>query len=752
MGMLDMLGMMGDTIMKRVRVAAAFTLILADCALIVVLAAPPDQLDARVDALLSQMTLAEKLGQLQQLDGSADGSEKPEHAGLIRKGLLGSTLNVRGAARTNALQRIAMEQFRLAIPLLFAYDVIHGYRTIFPIPLGLAATWDPAVIERVAAISARESRAAGIRWTFAPMVDIARDPRWGRIAEGAGEDPYLGASMAAAWVRGFQGDSFAAPERVLACAKHWVAYGAAEGGRDYNTVDMSERTLREIYFPPFKAAVDAGVATLMSAFNDLNGIPATANRFTLTDVLRGEWAFRGFVVSDYNAVRELLVHGIAVDDAEAAREALTAGVDMEMVSRTFAQQVPTLIERSRLATTDVDRAVRRVLRLKIETGLFENPYTPEGTERTVLLHADHRAAASDSAARSFVLLKNEDSVLPLATSGGPIAVIGPLADDQKTLLGPWSADGNASDAVSLLTGLRARLGSNRPVAFARGCGTIACPTTEGFGEAVTIARKADVIVLAVGESADMSGEAASRSSLDLPGQQLELVKSVQAVGKPVIVVLMNGRPLTVGWLAEHVSAILETWFAGTEGGTAIAAALVGDVTPGGKLPATFPRAVGQVPLYYNHKHTGRPPGAPKYTSKYLDVDSTPLFPFGFGLSYSSFRLSNLQLDAASIPPDGSIRVGVDVENTGARQGDEVVQVYLTKATASVTPRVETLAGFRRVTLRPGARQRLSFQLGAPQLGMLDRELRFGVTPGAFQVTVGTSSVGGLKSTFTVSRK
>jgi len=731
---------------------ATLVIVAVSCALSLTRAAPADLVDARVEALLSKMTLAEKLGQLQQLDGSADGNFKPEHPDLIRKGLMGSTLNVRGAARTNALQRIAMEQPRVAVPLLFAYDVIHGYRTIFPIPLGLAATWDPAVIERAATVSAKESRAAGIRWTFAPMVDIARDPRWGRIAEGAGEDPYLGAAMAAAWVRGFQGDSYAAPERLLACAKHWVAYGAAEGGRDYNTADVSERTLREVYFPPFKAAVDAGVATLMSAFNDLNGIPATANPFTLTDVLRGEWHFGGFVVSDYNAVRELMVHRAAASEAEAAREALTAGVDMEMVSRTFAGEVPKLIEQGRLSVADVDRAVTRVLGTKIMSGLFENPYAPEGAEATVLLSPDHRAAARESAGRSFVLLKNAGHVLPLATTGGPVAVIGPLADDQNALLGSWPGDGRAGDTVSLLAGLRAKLGSGRAVLFAKGCATIACSSTDGFDQAAAIARQTDTVVLAVGESADMSGEAASRSSLDLPGRQLDLVRRIQEAGKPTVVVLMNGRPLTIGWIAEQVPAILETWFAGTEGGSAIAAALVGDVNPGGKLPVTFVRTVGQVPFYYNHKHTGRPPNTTKYTSKYLDVESTPLFPFGFGLSYTSFRLSGLQLSAATIPSDGSIRVEADIENTGARPGDEVVQLYLRRAAASVTPRVETLTAFRRVTLTPGAKQRLSFQLGTAELGMLDRRLRFVVEPGDFQVMVGTSSVEGLTTEFKVTAR
>ena len=696
-------------------------------------------IEQKINALLARMTLEEKLGQLQQLDGESNGNFRPEHRDLVRKGLLGSTLNVRGAQRTNELQRIAIEESRLKIPLLFGFDVIHGYRTILPVPLGDASSWDPAVAETSASIAAAEARSSGVHWTFAPMVDIARDARWGRIVEGSGEDPYLGASLARARVRGFQGRDYSAPDKVLACAKHWVAYGAAEAGRDYNTTDMSERTLREIYFPPFKAAVDEGVGTLMSAFNDLNGVPSSANPFTLTQVLRGEWKFDGFVVSDYTSVQELINHGLAANEKEAARLALNAGVDMEMVSRDFNKHGPDLSRNGQLSQATIDEAVRRILRIKFRLGLFEHPYVDEARERSVILSSANVAAARELAARSMVLLKNEREVLPLSKGVKSIALIGPLADDQQDLLGSWSGDGQASDAVTLLTGVKAKVSPSTKINYAKGCDVNGI-STEGFDEAVRVARESDVVIVAVGESAGMSGEASSRSSLDLPGQQLDLVKALHAAGKPMIVVLMNGRPLTINWIAENTPAILETWFAGTQGGNAIADVLFGDVNPGGKLPVTFPRSVGQEPLYYNHMNTGRPPNAnEKYTSKYLDVSWTPLFPFGYGLSYTQFRLSNLQLSATRIRPDGRVTVSFEVENTGQRTGDEVVQLYIRDVAASVTRPVQELKGFQRITLRPGEKRRIEFMLMPEHLGFYNREMRFVVEPGEFKVMVGTSS-------------
>jgi beta-glucosidase len=694
--------------------------------------------EREINALLARMTLAEKLGQLQQLDGEANGNYRPEHLELVRKGLLGSTLNVRGAARTNELQRAAIEQSRLKIPVLFGFDVIHGYRTIFPVPLGEAGSWDPAVAETSASIAAAEARAAGVHWTFAPMLDIARDARWGRIVEGAGEDPYLGSAFARARVRGFQGRDYSALDKVLACAKHWVAYGAAEAGRDYNTTDMSEGTLRQVYFPPFKAAVDEGIGTFMSAFNDLNGVPASANPFTLTKVLRGEWKFDGFVVSDYTSVQELIQHGLAANEADAAQLALNAGVDMEMVSRLYNKHGADLLRSGQLSQATIDEAVRRILRIKFRLGLFDHPYVDESRERSVILSTANLAAARELAARAMVLLKNDRETLPLSKNVKSIALIGPLADDQLDMLGSWNGDGQAADAVTLLAGIRAKVPATK-INYAKGC-DIDSDSTAGFDEAVRKARESDVVIAAVGESAGMSGEASSRANLDLPGRQLDLLKALQATGKPVVVVLMNGRPLTINWLAENSPAILETWFAGTQAGNAIADVLFGDVNPGGKLPATFPRTVGQEPLYYNHLNTGRPPDANnKYTSKYLDVSWTPLYPFGYGLSYTQFRLQNLQLSAQTIRPDGRVTVSVDVENVGQRAGDEVVQLYIRDVAASVSRPVRELKGFQRVTLRPGEKRRLEFILTPELLGFYNRDLRFVVEPGEFRVMVGTSS-------------
>ncbi|HEV2835892.1 MAG TPA: glycoside hydrolase family 3 N-terminal domain-containing protein, partial [Pyrinomonadaceae bacterium] len=669
--------------MKR----TSLILLVAACVLLAAIAPAHSQrardVEQQVNALLAKMTLAEKLGQLQQLDGEANGNFRPEHLELARKGLLGSTLNVRGAQRTNQLQRVAVNESRLKIPLLFGFDVIHGYRTIFPIPVGEAASWDPTLAERSTAVAAQEANNAGVRWTFAPMLDIARDPRWGRITEGAGEDPFLGAAFAAARVRGFQGADYSAPDKILACAKHWVAYGAAEGGRDYNTTDLSENTLREIYFPPFKAAVDAGVGTLMSSFNAINGVPASANPFTLTKVLRDEWKFDGFVVSDYTSVKELINHGIAANEEQAAAVALTAGVDMEMVSRSYNQFGPQLLEQHKLTQATIDEAVRRVLRIKYRLGLFDHSYTDEAREPQSLLRPESLTLARQIAARSMVLLKNDRSALPLNKSVKSIAVIGPLADDRRAPLGWWAGDGREENTITPLAGIKAKVGAQTRVGYAKGC-DIKDDSTAGFAEAIALAKESDVAVVFVGESADMVGEAASRSSLDLPGRQMDLVKAIHATGKPTVVVLVNGRPLTIGWIVDNVPAILESWMGGSQSGNAIADVLFGDVNPGGKLPVTFPRTVGQVPIYYNHMNTGRPPEAEnRYTSKYLDVPWTSLFPFGYGLSYTTFKLSNLQLSAPRMRANEKLTVSVEVENSGSRAGDEVVQLYIRDPVASM---------------------------------------------------------------------
>jgi len=762
------------SIVRKTRLLPVFMVLTS---LVLGVTAPAQQqndVERRIDALLARMTLEEKLGQLQQLDGHADGKYRPEHVELVRKGLLGSTLNVRGAEQTNELQKIAVEQSRLKIPLIFGFDVIHGYRTIFPVPLGEAASWDPAAVERSASVAALETRASGVHWTFAPMVDIARDARWGRIVEGSGEDPYLGSVMARARVRGFQGTDYSAADKIVATAKHFVAYGAAEAGRDYNTTDMSERVLREVYLPPFKAAVDAGVGTFMTSFNDLNGVPATGNPFLLTDVLRGEWKFDGFVVSDYTAVMELMNHRLAANEAEAAQHGLNAGTDMEMVSRFYNQHGPELLRQGKLSQKTIDEAVRRILRIKFRLGLFDKPYSDQARERAAVLNAANVAAAREVAARSMVLLKNERATLPLAKSVGSIAVIGPLADDPKAMLGSWAGDGKPADAVTLLSAIKQRIPAAK-VVYAKGV-AIDVPgatgnfdarpaTTSNAGgtnvtsaadieaarnattpvgpnsiqEAVNAARSSDVTVLAVGETAEMSGEAASRTSLDLPGRQLELIQAIHATGKPYVVVLMNGRPLTINWLADNSPAILESWFAGTQAGNAIADVLFGDVNPGGKLPVTFPRTLGQVPIYYNHKSTGRPPTDQKYTSKYLDVPVTPLYPFGYGLSYTQFTIGQPELSATSIVANGQLTVSVEVENTGKVTGDEVVQLYVRDEASSVTRPVKELKSFQRVTLKAGEKRRLQFTLTPEHLGFYNREMRWIVEPGDFRVMVGPNT-------------
>ncbi|CAN5387820.1 hypothetical protein BH20ACI2_BH20ACI2_06490 [soil metagenome] len=704
--------------------------------------------ERRITQLLRQMTLAEKLGQLQQLDGEANGKYRPEHLEMARKGLLGSTLNVRGAKNTNELQRAAL-QSRLKIPILFAFDVIHGYRTLFPVPLGQAASWDPAMVERDASIAAAEARSVGLHWTFAPMVDIARDPRWGRIMEGSGEDPFLGSLMAAANVRGFQGSDLTRQDKVMACAKHFAAYGAAEAGRDYNTVDMSERTLRAIYLAPFKAAKDAGVGSFMTAFNDLNGVPATADPFLLKQILRNEWKFDGLVVSDYTSVKELIPHGLAANDREAAMYALNAGTDMEMVSRTYVQNGEELVKSGKVSIRTIDNAVRNVLRAKFRLGLFERPYVDENLEKVTLKKPEFMQAARESAVKSFVLLNNERGTLPIRKDLKSIAVVGALADDKANTLDWWAGDAKVEDSITILEGIQQKLGTRTEVRFEKGC-ELVCDSDKDFSKAVDAAKDSDFTVIVAGETRNLSGEAASRANIDLPGLQLDLIKAIHLTGKPYAVVLKSGRPLTINWLAENSPAILVTWHAGTMGGPAVADVLFGDANPGGKLPATFPRSVGQIPLYYNHKSTGRPLEMEnRYTSKYLDVANTPLYPFGYGLSFTSFNISDLRLGKTKISPTESVAVSAQLENTGTRPGDEVVQLYIQDVAASVTRPVRELKGFRRVTLRPGEKRRVDFVLSPKELGFYDRDMKFIVEPGDFRVYVGNSSEGGLTADLTV---
>ena len=713
---------------------------------------PKRPVEERVEDLLRRMTLEEKVGQLCQYSAHFGPTEELKE--MIRKGLVGSLLNITGVERVNEVQRVAVEESRLGIPLLIGLDVVHGYKTVFPIPLALASSWDPEVVRRAAEIAAREASAEGVKWTFAPMLDIARDPRWGRIAEGFGEDPYLASVMAWAAVKGFQGERLSSdPERIAACAKHYVAYGAAEGGRDYNTVDISERTLREVYLLPFKSAVAAGVATVMSAFNDLCGVPASANEFTLRRVLKGEWGFRGFVVSDWNAVGELIQHGIAADGAEAARLAVEAGVDMDMVSDLYRRHLAELVRRGVVPESLIDEAVRRVLRVKFLLGLFENPYADPERARRVVKCGEHVEAALEIARKCIVLVKNE-GVLPLSKSLRRIAVIGPLADDRDAVLGCWRALGDPGDAVSVLEGVRRKVGSATEVLYAKGC-DVSSQDRSGFAEAVEAAKRSDAVVLVVGESADMSGEAASRAHLDLPGVQEELVKTVwEAVGGriPVVMVVMSGRPLTIKWAAEHIPAIVVACHLGVRAGDAVADVLFGDYNPGGKLPVTWPRAVGQVPIYYNHKRTGRPPSAERFTSKYIDEDWRPLFPFGHGLSYTRFEYSDLRVEPEKVEPGGTVTISFELANAGEREGDEVAQLYVRDVVASVTRPVMELKGFKRVTLKPGERRRIVFKLPMQLLAFYGRDMKPRIEAGLYEVMVGSSSADiRLKGSFEVLR-
>jgi beta-glucosidase len=705
------------------------------------------EIERKINELLAKMTLADKLGQLQMLDGEANGKYRPEHLEMARKGLLGSTLNVRGVKQTTELQKAAL-QSRLKIPILLGFDVIHGYRTIFPVPLGESASWDLASIEKTAEIAAAESRAAGVHWTFAPMVDIARDPRWGRIIEGAGEDTFLGSKIAFARVRGFQGDDYSEPNRIMATAKHWVGYGAAEGGRDYNTTNISERALREIYFPPFKAAVDAGVGSFMTSFNDLDGVPATGNPFILKDVLRKDWKFDGVVVSDYTAVMELIFHGLAKDEPDAAKYGLNAGTDIEMVSRLYNKYGEQLVKDKKVPMENIDEAVRNILRVKFRLGIFDKPFADAEREKREVFKKANRDYAKIAAEKSFVLLKNEDETLPISKDIKSVAVIGELANNKKEMNGNWSGDGQPTDPITVLEALKQKY-PNLKVNYAKGCDAY-CKTDEEFGAAVNAAKNSDFTVLVIGESSAMSAEAASRSEIDLPGMQTELVKQIHATKKPYAVVLMNGRPLTINWLAENSPAILETWFAGTMAGNAIVDTLFGDANPGGKLPVSFPRSVGQIPVYYNHKNTGRPFLADqKYTSKYLDISNQPLYPFGHGLSYTRFSLSNLRLNKLKIKPTENLKVMVNLKNTGKVAGDEVVQLYIHDFVASVTRPVRELRGFKRITLQPKQEQTLEFTLTPKDLEFLGRDLKTVLEPGEFQVIVGTSSDNGMQSVFEV---
>ena len=718
-----------------------------------------NSIEQKVNQLLSKMTLEEKIGQVTQYGGglSPDGEKD------LRNGQIGSVLSIQGSAedirnRVNELQHIAVEQSRLHIPLIVGFDVIHGFRTTFPIPLGMGATFDPDSCQLAARVAGREARAAGISWTFAPMIDVARDARWGRIAEGCGEDPYLTSMLGAAMVKGFQGDNLASQDAVAACAKHYLAYGAAEGGRDYDTADISVSTIYNVYLPPYRAAVDAGVQTVMPSFNEIGGIPMSCNKEMLTNVLKKQLGFDGFLISDAGAVGELLNHGVAGTRADAAMLAINAGMDMDMGSNCFKDSLVDLINSGKVKESTLDESVRRILRVKFRLGLFDHPYTDVSLLDKVELCPEHIAAAKKVAEKSIVLLKNDGNLLPLSKNVHSIAVIGSLADDRGAQFGTWAALTCPEKAVSVLDGIKNAVSPDTVVRYEPGCSLPGryfetqrwenSMKTDGFAAAIDAAKKSDVVVLVVGENPSMSGEASSRNDISLPCVQEQLVEAIYAAGKPVVVVLMNGRPMAIPWIAEKIPAILEIWHPGIQAGPAAADVLFGDYNPGGKLPVTFPKSTGQCPSYYNHKNSGRPFGSHiVFSVGYCDSAYQPTFPFGYGLSYTTFEYSNLKVDPAVAKLNGSIHVSADVKNTGSRDGDEVVQLYIRDMVSSITRPVKELKGFRRISLKPGESKTVSFTLTSKDIEYYDNNGKPLIEPGLFKVWVGGSSVSGLEGEF-----
>lgn len=724
--------------------------------------------EARIDDLLKQMTLEEKVGQLVTYSQGAPtgpGTGRTDYKEMVAKGQLGSIFNLTTADETNAMQKIAMETSRLKIPILFGLDIIHGFRTEFPVPLGMSATWDPALVEQAARIAAKEASHSGVRWTYSPMVDIARDARWGRIIEGAGEDPYLGSAVAAAYVRGYQGEKLGGPESIAACTKHFVGYGAAEGGRDYNTAEIPLRLLRQVYLPPFKATVDAGVATFMSAFDALNEVPTSANAFTLSQILKKEWDFKGFVVSDWNSIGELIPQGVAKDHAVAAGKAFLAGVDMDMESNAYGPHLADLVKAGIVSESAIDESVRRVLRVKIALGLFDHPYA-DGKGADAIASED-AVVARKAAEESIVLLRNEGGLLPLKANGKTIALIGPLADDAQQMLGSWGGKSQAKDVVTLRSALIKQVEATQGhVIYAKGT-DILTTSDKGFSDAVSAAKKSDIVILALGEDAgEMTGEAASRAHLDLPGNQQQLLEAVAATGKPVVMLVFSGRPLVLNWAAQHVPAIMAVWFPGVQAGPALANVLLGASSPSGRLTVSFPRAVGQEPLYYNHFNTGRPAGdadlsrpphngQSKYLSRYIDVPNSPLYPFGFGLTYSTVTYSPTSVSATTVNAKdlnagaAKLTVNAEVKNTGGRSVDEVVQLYIRQTNTSVVRPVRELKGFRRMNLAPGASQKVEFTLGREELKFWGIDMKDAVEPSQLTVWVAPDSTSGTPASVTI---
>jgi beta-glucosidase len=734
-----------------------------------------DRMAVVVDSVLGQMTLEEKIGQLNLPSAGAfttGAVESSDIAKKIEEGKVGGLFNIKTVANIREMQKIAVEKSRTKIPLIFGMDVIHGYQSVFPIPLGLSCSWDTKLIERSARIAAQEASADGINWTFSPMVDISRDPRWGRISEGSGEDPFLGAAIAQAMVRGFQGTDLKANNTIMSCVKHYALYGAAESGRDYNTTDMSRHRMYNEYFPPYKAAVDAGVGSVMASFNEIDGVPATANKWLLTDVLRKEWGFKGFVVSDYTGVSEMTAHGFG-DLQTVSAKALDAGLDMDMVSEGLLTTLMKSVKEGKITEEQITQACRRVLEAKYKLGLFDDPYKycNDDRARTEIFNTSNRAEARNTAAQSFVLLKNKDQILPLLKKG-TIALIGPLADAKENMTGTWSVAARFSESISVREGLQKAVGSNAKIVYAKGSNLDADEAIEEratmFGkslhrdqrsaeqlrnEALAIAKQADVIVAAVGEAAEMSGESSSRTNLEIPEVQKELLKALLKTGKPVVLVLFTGRPLVLKWEQDNVPVILNVWFGGSEAGDAIADVLFGEVNPSGKLTTTFPQNVGQLPLYYAQKSTGRPLADAKwfqkFLSNYLDVSNDPVYPFGFGLSYTKFVYSEIKMNKVEMNTADSISVSVDLSNVGTRDGAEVVQLYIRDLVGSVTRPVKELKGFQKVFLKAGETKTITFQLTNELLSFYRHDLSFGSEPGEYQLFVGGNSRDLKQSRFTL---
>jgi beta-glucosidase len=705
-------------------------------------------IEAKIDVLLAKMTLEEKAGQMSQKSATGDDGPK-DIENEVRNGLIGSFLFIADPVKHNQLQKIAVAESRLGIPLIFGYDVIHGHKTIFPIPLAEASSWDLDLMQKTASIAAREASSVGINWTFSPMIDVARDPRWGRIAEGAGEDTYLGSQIARAKVRGYQGSSLAAPDTIAACLKHYAVYGAAQAGREYHTTDVPIRAVRDVYLPPFKAGVDEGAATLMSGFNDLDGVPTSANKFLLTDVLRGEWGFDGFVVSDWRSVRQLINQGFAKDLSQAAILSSTAGVDMEMTSRAYYDNLPALVRKGIVSEKVLDTAVRRILRVKFRLGLFDRPFVDPTLQDKVILAPEHRAIARQMVRESMVLLKNENKILPLKGNIKSVALIGPLADNRADLLGTWTVAGKAEDVVTVMEGLQNALGDSCKINLAKGC-ELDGDSTEGFAAAVKTANDSDMVIMAIGEGVMHNGEAHSRTNLNLPGVQLQLLKEIKKTGKPIVMVLFSGRPLTIKWELENIPAILLAWHPGIEGGNGIADVLLGRYNPSGKITATFPRNVGQIPIYYNMKNAGRPIDFTEegpFVSKYIDSPNTPLLPFGYGLSYTTFTYNNLKIENQKVKIPGVIKISAEITNNGSVAGHEVAQLYIRDLVGSVTRPVKELKGFQRIYLAPGEKKTVTFNLSTDDLRFSDINLEYKVEPGDFKVWVGPNSDEGIESSF-----